>query len=310
MAKQNVSLAAQLMSHTVATGLRQYLAHDDEALELPQVIETVNNWFDVLNSRTTTESMPFKKPFGLAIDAQLMALQEMNQLISTMRCVGKTSIQVFQRAILMSNKSLQSLFSQMKTIYGIKYVITKHLNQDCLESYFGHIRGKGGMATNEDDDFTDTTLSSVESSRGGDNDVRQAENDGLEYLAKVNKEGYAWMGTYTYQLKQSQHLVVPSWVISLSRGGLIEPTDQWLQIVQKMNTYFENYHNNLKFRRNTRVTSRLTKIILKKLSVSLDKNIVAQFVRLRTKIRCNHLSNQIKQEKIERAKQRKLSKLK
>lgn len=218
MAKQNVSLAAQLMSHTVATGLRQYLAHDDEALELPQVIETVNNWFDVLNSRTTTESMPFKKPFGLAIDAQLMALQEMNQLISTMRCVGKTSIQVFQRAILMSNKSLQSLFSQMKTIYGIKYVITKHLNQDCLESYFGHIRGKGGMAdhptplralqrmkiismgkqmdtmkrnvnssesgshfliatclnkvgivskisTNEDDDFTDTTLSSVESSR-------------------------------------------------------------------------------------------------------------------------------------------------
>lgn len=85
MAKQNVSLAAQLMPHTVATGLRQYLAHDDEALELPQVIETVNNWFDVLNSRATTESMPFKKPFGLAIDAQLMALQEMNQLISTMR---------------------------------------------------------------------------------------------------------------------------------------------------------------------------------------------------------------------------------
>lgn len=77
-----MSLAVQLLSATVAEGLLKYVAENEDcSIELrteAEVITIVNNWFDVMNSRTTHESINYKKPFGLALEVQLEALEKMN----------------------------------------------------------------------------------------------------------------------------------------------------------------------------------------------------------------------------------------
>lgn len=88
--KQNVRLAVQLLSATVAEGLLKYVAENEDcnvelrtdARALSEVITIVNNWFDVMKSRTTHESINYKKPFGLALEVQLEALEKMNKIWS------------------------------------------------------------------------------------------------------------------------------------------------------------------------------------------------------------------------------------
>lgn len=83
--KQNVRTAVQLLSATVAQGLSDYIGSSknlnvqlrEEALQLSKVITIVNNWFDVMNSRTPNESICYKKPYGLTLEYQNRALDEM-----------------------------------------------------------------------------------------------------------------------------------------------------------------------------------------------------------------------------------------
>lgn len=48
----------------------------------------------------------------------------------------------------MSINSIRNLFADMKSSYGITYLLTYKLNQDVLESFFGQIRQKGGGPNN------------------------------------------------------------------------------------------------------------------------------------------------------------------
>ena len=49
----------------------------------------------------------------------------------------------FQYGILASINSTISLFHELKD-EGVKYFLTKRVNQDCLESFFSCVRGIGG----------------------------------------------------------------------------------------------------------------------------------------------------------------------
>lgn len=142
---QNIPPDARIFCNSnVVRALREHLPIDEEANSLADVIEIINKWFDVLDSESIMES---KRPFGLAPEAHTKALDEMNNLMFTMRCRGKDSLQDFQRAIIMSNRSLLLLFEKMKETYQVSHLLTKHLSLDCLGSYFGDIRGHdGGLA--------------------------------------------------------------------------------------------------------------------------------------------------------------------
>lgn len=62
-----------------------------------------------------------------------------------MRCVGKkTSNSPFQRGLVISSKSLLGLYDVLKQRYNIDYIMTAHLNQDCIENLFSRIRAVGG----------------------------------------------------------------------------------------------------------------------------------------------------------------------
>lgn len=61
------------------------------------------------------------------------------------RAVGKTNLQLFQKAILMSIKSLKLLFLDLKSEFKIEYIATHKVNQDALENLFGQLRSRGGL---------------------------------------------------------------------------------------------------------------------------------------------------------------------
>jgi hypothetical protein len=140
--RQNVSQAAKLLSHSVAVTLKRYL-HDEESINLSDFIQNINDWFDIMNSSNTSTTSGFKKPYCDSFD-QKKKLEKIYEMIDTMTPSNKTGKQVFQKGILVSIKSLQTLFSEMSSKYGISYILTYKINQDALENFFSQIRSVGG----------------------------------------------------------------------------------------------------------------------------------------------------------------------
>lgn len=54
---------------------------------------------------------------------------------------GHDSLLPCQNAFLMDCHSLEDMYSELKKELDISYILTTHLNQDCLENYFSKIRG-------------------------------------------------------------------------------------------------------------------------------------------------------------------------
>lgn len=133
--RQRVSLAAQLLSHSVAETLIRHKKNDGDQFEmLGQFIETVNDWFDVMNSYQPSNNVLSKSAFGnvVAYDTQLSILDKMDNLIENMRCTNRENILTFQEDILMSINSIKNLFIELKNEYPLSYILTHKLNQDVL----------------------------------------------------------------------------------------------------------------------------------------------------------------------------------
>lgn len=92
--RQNVRKAAELVSHTVACALKRYGIDDD----LADVIQLINDWFDLFNTRTVRRQNAFTSPYGVDeyIDEQNELLKKVRTFMEEIRCVGKsqTSLQV------------------------------------------------------------------------------------------------------------------------------------------------------------------------------------------------------------------------
>lgn len=149
---QKVKLAAQLLSNKVASGIRELCTTDAFRGIMPRnsnvsadFIDCVNQWFDLFNvSRAHMDSRPTRRGFGLNIEEQEKVLDAMAMFISGIRSLKHGKWLPFQSAILANNNALKIFYAQMKTDYGMVYVITRRLNQDPLELFFGIIRCKGG----------------------------------------------------------------------------------------------------------------------------------------------------------------------
>lgn len=132
--RQNVSLAAQLLSPSTAMALKHYGPGPSSKLanDVGNFIEMCNAWFDIMNSFYVNANIHTKKPNGLDLERQ-------NEIISCFQaigCTGKTVLQTFQKGLLISCQSLQLLFQDLKEKYDIKYILTHRLNQDVLENFF------------------------------------------------------------------------------------------------------------------------------------------------------------------------------
>ena len=145
-----VSLAAELLSHTTAVNLRRNYPDEYGAHLLANMIETVNNYFDVFNSRCIQESIPTKKPYGLNLPDQEKWLDNMFDLVQNMRTLKpdgapEKKLQIFQKGILFSIISFKKLFVQMQEEFGVKFILGHKVNQDPVENLFAQVRVCGAI---------------------------------------------------------------------------------------------------------------------------------------------------------------------
>jgi hypothetical protein len=145
--RQNVPLAMQLLSHTVATCLIQYQPGSSKELaeQTGKFIEQVSTWFSIMNSYSVTHSEHVRKPYGIFLENQNNSLNGIYETFKSMKCHGKNVLQTFQKALLMSVKSLQQLFIEMRAKYDCKYILTHRVNQNCIENFFSQVRNMGGL---------------------------------------------------------------------------------------------------------------------------------------------------------------------
>lgn len=87
--RQNVRKAAQLMSRTNAVTVRRHYGDIPEAMVLADVLETVNDWFDVCNSYKIDQNIVSKRCYGLNLPEQNAILDRMEQMVREIRCVRK-----------------------------------------------------------------------------------------------------------------------------------------------------------------------------------------------------------------------------
>lgn len=83
--RQNVPLAVELLSHTVAVNLIRHFGEDEEARLLAEFIEIVDKWFNLMNSNNPCENVASKKCFGLDLEAQHKILSDMELLMASTR---------------------------------------------------------------------------------------------------------------------------------------------------------------------------------------------------------------------------------
>lgn len=67
--RQNVRVASQLFSHSVAQYLMKHFPNDKQVEKLAKFIELVNKWFDICNSYTVN-AHGYKKPYGVNLKEQ------------------------------------------------------------------------------------------------------------------------------------------------------------------------------------------------------------------------------------------------
>lgn len=90
--RQNVRLAAQLLSHTTATNLRRHFGDYTEAVLLAEIIDVIDKWFDIMNSHQIYQSVGFKKCYGQSLKEQDDALDDMVALMNEIRTLSKHSL--------------------------------------------------------------------------------------------------------------------------------------------------------------------------------------------------------------------------
>lgn len=148
--RQNVRLAAELLSHSTAVALRKnFPPEDKEAYALADFVELVNSWFDVMNSYSPNGKL-YKKPYGLDLERQNQILDKMSEVILDIKCYNRkkqlqNSLQIFQKGILLSINSLKRLHKNMKENYNMTYLMTHRCNQDFLENFFCQVRRLDGQ---------------------------------------------------------------------------------------------------------------------------------------------------------------------
>jgi hypothetical protein len=148
--RQNVRLAAELLSQKTVTALLTNLPNSESARNTAEFVEICNNTFDVFNSTGKSHSNCLKMPY-IGSDEQLDALAVAETCFEDIRRIKdgdrKDALLPFQRGLLLSISSLRDMFVEMKNRFGIISISTTQINNDALESIFSCIRDWGNDDT-------------------------------------------------------------------------------------------------------------------------------------------------------------------
>ena len=142
--RQNVRLAAQVFSHSVAEAMLWNKPEDPELQAKSDAIKLFNDWFDVCNSNGRFNQNIYKNPLGTRhIEEQMHVLNKMEKFLHEFKVNSKTS-QFWVKGILANIHSTRALHRDLVTNGPFDYIICRRLNQDFLENFFSRLRAIGG----------------------------------------------------------------------------------------------------------------------------------------------------------------------
>ena len=141
--KMKVSLAVKVLSNSVSASLRTLVQEgkmEPSALATSAYCKKMNDIFDCLNSLTSKDKNPLRKPLTENCDEKIKFLQESIIWLRDLQEANKdrpkpkfiTGMQQSINVVIM----LRRLFTEK----NIKFLSTRRLSQDPLELFFGKIR--------------------------------------------------------------------------------------------------------------------------------------------------------------------------
>ena len=152
--KMKVKYASQVLSHTVAASICTYVrlrGLPETAMHTANVLLMFDSLFDCFNSSSLHSTKKYK-----------CALSENSQHLGFFEeafCYIK-ALQVFEgdknvtsrvkclNGWLVTINATRLLWEQLKAQHGFKFLLTRRLNSDALENFFGAIRKQGGNSDN------------------------------------------------------------------------------------------------------------------------------------------------------------------
>lgn len=152
--KMKVEYTSQIFSNTVAVGMNLYIRFNklpSEAKATEEFIRKINNLFDLLNSSSNVAPTLYQQAYSGKEDQKEYLLQCLDMF---------QNLQVLNRKGENVTKSIKCLMGWKMSINGMlhlweirkghemKFLLTKRINQDCLENFFGSVRQKGGNCIN------------------------------------------------------------------------------------------------------------------------------------------------------------------
>lgn len=146
--KMNVKLAAQIFSHSVATGMdfcseMFYCEGENPSEATIKFIETMDNLFDTFNSKKAHSAKKFLRPISEK-SGHVEFLENTLKWFETIKSLGEKDTLPCLEGWKLSIQSLLGLWDDLSKNHGVKYLLTNRLNQDCAENLFSQIRGNHG----------------------------------------------------------------------------------------------------------------------------------------------------------------------
>lgn len=144
--RMRVRYAAQLLSGHTATLAEKIIPNKS----ISHCIRTINDGFDILNSRVPVDSRnKLKSGLGFYQNVQEEILYSLMEIMEKSRFLlkngkPKSALLPCQKGFIVSIKSSVDLFKALSDNHSVSYLLTSRLNQDALESFFSRIRACGG----------------------------------------------------------------------------------------------------------------------------------------------------------------------
>lgn len=167
----------------------------------------------------------------------------------------------------------------------------------------------------ENEDILNSSTSTVESVDSYlvqdnvtvDSQINISEEDGFQYLAgwiaKKFKNEFPELCSLTKNNTEHQY-ILPNWLDHLSFGGLINPSEKWMEVVHFIEKKFNKYNGKLKLNNKPKISTKLTNKICKTQTV-FPKKVIKAYILQRIFIRIKYLNLKIKQTQFNKSLKRK-----
>ncbi|CAB3238210.1 unnamed protein product [Arctia plantaginis] len=153
--KMKVCYATQLLSKSVANGIRTYIDNneiEESGRDTAKFLMMMNNLFDSLNTSNLRNSYEYKRAYEgnesqKAFFKQMLSFFKDLKLKNPKNGNNVTSSVRFIDGFQITITSIMLLFDDLR-MEGFNFLMTRRCNQDALENFFGQIRTKNGTALN------------------------------------------------------------------------------------------------------------------------------------------------------------------